>query len=131
MKSMTAESILNLIKEKGVLRYSTLMVRYHISSVEAQNIVNKYIADGIVDSDGRYGKKSENSWKRFSPRTLSDLEEESSAAADDESYKENDNLVTTSKDSDTVRKEETSIEKAGDDKGNQLKQEINGQLSLF
>ena len=130
MKSMTAESILNLIKEKGVLRYSTLMVRYHISSVEAQNIVNKYIEDGIVDSDGRYGKKSENSWKRFSPRTLSDLEEESSAAADDESYKENDNLVTTSKDSDTVRKEETSIEKAGD-KGNQLKQEINGQLSLF
>ena len=131
MKSMTAESILNLIKEKGVLRYSTLMVRYHISSVEAQNIVNKYIEDGIVDSDGRYGKKSENSWKRFSPRTLSDLEEESSAAADDESYKENDNLVTTSKDSDTVRKEEPSIEKAGDDKGNQLKQEINGQLSLF
>ena len=92
---------------------------------------SKYIEDGIVDSDGRYGKKSENSWKRFSPRTLSDLEEESSAVKDDESYKENDNLVTTSKDSDTVRKEETSIEKAGDDKGNQLKQEINGQLSLF
>ena len=131
MESMTAESILNLIKEKGVLRYSTLMVRYHISSVEAQNIVNKYIEDGIVDSDGRYGKKSENSWKRFSPRTLSDLEEESSAAADDESYKENDNPVTTSSNLDTVREKETFLGTAEDDKSSQLKQEINGQLSLF
>ena len=53
----TDEGIMALVKERGILRYSMLMARFHISSVEAKNIVSDYISKGIVDEDGRYGKK--------------------------------------------------------------------------
>ena len=69
----TDEKIMELIRERGLLRYSTLMARLHISSVEAQTIVKDYISRGIVDEHGRYGKKSECSWKRFSPKTLAEV----------------------------------------------------------
>lgn len=52
----TDEEIMALVKERGILRYSMLMARFHISSVEAKNIVSDYIFKGIVDEDGRYGK---------------------------------------------------------------------------
>ena len=69
----TDEEIMTLVKERGTLRYSMLMARFHISSVEAKNIVSDYISKGIVDEDGRYGKKSECSWKRFSPKTIAEI----------------------------------------------------------
>lgn len=73
----TDEEIMALVKERGILRYSMLMARFHISSVEAKNIVSDYISKGIVDEDGRYGKKSECSWKRFSPKTIAEINSES------------------------------------------------------
>lgn len=73
----TDEEIMTLVKERGTLRYSMLMARFHISSVEAKNIVSDYISKGIVDEDGRYGKKSECSWKRFSPKTIAEINSES------------------------------------------------------
>lgn len=72
----TDEEIMALVKERGILRYSMLMARFHISSVEAKNIVSDYISKGIVDEDGRYGKKSECSWKRSSPKTIAEINSE-------------------------------------------------------
>ena len=101
----TDEEIMTLVKERGTLRYSMLMARFHISSVEAKNIVSDYISKGIVDEDGRYGKKSECSWKRFSPKTIAEINSE-------EAVKE------------TPRKRK----KTSDTK---IRQDSNGQLSFF
>lgn len=106
----TDEEIMTLIKECGILRYSMLMTRFHISSVEAKNIVSDYISKGIVDEDGRYGKKSECSWKRFSPKTVAEINSESEAQG--EAVKE------------ALRK----VKKTSDTK---IRQDSNGQLSFF
>lgn len=43
----------NIIAEKGVLRFSTLMVRFHVSSNEAMAIVENYRKRGIIDENGK------------------------------------------------------------------------------
>lgn len=106
----TDEEIMELVKERGILRYSMLMAKFHISSVEAKNIVSDYISKGIVDEDGRYGKKSECSWKRFSPKTIAEINSESETQ--EEAVKE------------TPRKRK----KTSDTK---IRQDSNGQLSFL
>lgn len=111
----TDEEIMALVKERGILRYSMLMARFHISSVEAKNIVSDYISKGIVDEDGRYGKKSECSWKRSSPKTIAEINSE--FETQEEAVKE------------TPRKrKKTSDTKTSDTK---IRQDPNGQLSFF
>lgn len=116
----TDEEIMTLVKERGTLRYSMLMARFHISSVEAKNIVSDYISKGIVDEDGRYGKKSECSWKRFSPKTIAEINSESETQ--EEAVKETPRK--RKKTSDT----KTSDTKTSDTK---IRQDSNGQLSFF
>ncbi len=43
---ITKKDIEQIIEERGQLRFSTLMVRFHISSTEAINIVGKYNKTG-------------------------------------------------------------------------------------
>lgn len=45
---ITKKDIEQIIEERGCLRFSTLMVRFHISSTEAVNIVEKYNKTGKI-----------------------------------------------------------------------------------
>lgn len=53
-QQLTEESIMELIRQRGNLRFSTLMVFFHISSVEAIAIVEEYQKKGILDAKGKY-----------------------------------------------------------------------------
>ena len=112
----TDEEIMTLVKERGTLRYSMLMARFHISSVEAKNIVSDYISKGIVDEDGRYGKKSECSWKRFSPKTI---------AEDQQRIR---NSGRSCKGNSAGREKKPRIQKP---RTRKIRQDSNGQLSFF
>ena len=62
-QQLTEEAIMELIRPRGNLRFSTLMMFFHLSSVEALAIVENYQAKGILDEKGRYvtGKQGEGS----------------------------------------------------------------------
>ncbi len=45
---ITKKNIEQIIEERGCLRFSTLMVRFHISSTEAMEIVEKYNKTGKI-----------------------------------------------------------------------------------
>lgn len=45
---ITKKDIEQIIEERGCLRFSTLMVRFHISSTEAMEIVEKYNKTGKI-----------------------------------------------------------------------------------
>ena len=62
-QQLTKEAIMELIRQRGNLRFSTLMMFFHLSSVEALAIVENYQAKGILDEKGRYvtGKQGEGS----------------------------------------------------------------------
>lgn len=51
---------MELIRQRGNLRFSTLMVFFHISSVEAIAIVEKYQKKGILDAKGKYVPEGES-----------------------------------------------------------------------
>lgn len=53
-QQLTEEAIMELIRQRGSLRFSTLMMFFHLSSVEALAIVENYQAKGILDERGRY-----------------------------------------------------------------------------
>ena len=53
-QQLTEEAIMELIRQRGNLRFSTLMMFFHLSSVEALAIVENYQAKGILDERGRY-----------------------------------------------------------------------------
>ena len=125
----TDEKIMELIMERGLLRYSTLMSRLHISSVEAQTIVKDYISRGIVDADGRYGKKSECSWKRFSPKTLAEINDESQIK--DDTVKNENNTTQKRKIEKDTAKTLSKQENISIDSISSLQQDTNGQLFFF
>ena len=58
-QQLTEEAIMELIRQRGNLRFSTLMMFFHLSSA----IVENYQAKGILDEKGRYvtGKQGEGS----------------------------------------------------------------------
>ncbi len=53
-QQLTEEAIMELIRQRGNLRFSTLMMFFHLSSTEALAIVENYQAKGILDEKGRY-----------------------------------------------------------------------------
>lgn len=60
---VTEKEIMNIIQERGVLRFSTLMLRFHISSVQALQIVEEYKKKGIIDDKRRVASGVKTSWK--------------------------------------------------------------------
>ena len=50
--TISDEAIMELVKDRGILKYTMLMLKFHISSVEAQRIVKDYVSRGIIDEDG-------------------------------------------------------------------------------
>lgn len=60
---VTDKEIMNIIQERGVLRFSTLMLRFHISSVQALQIVEEYKKKGIIDDKCRAASGVKTAWK--------------------------------------------------------------------
>ena len=59
-QQLTEESIMELIRQRGNLRFSTLMVLFHISRVEALAVVEEYQKKGILDAKGKYVPEGES-----------------------------------------------------------------------
>ena len=137
--TISDEAIMELVKDRGILKYTMLMLKFHISSVEAQRIVKDYVSRGIIDEDGRYGKKSDNPWRRFSPKKITEINSE---VAENE---KNDNLndkEDTDLDEDGSQVSKESVpEKSAEERANtsennpaaniSMHQDTNGQLTFF
>lgn len=61
--SLDNKKIMDLLNERGVLRFSTLMLRFHISSMEAIRIVDEYKKKGIIDDKGKSASAVKTAWK--------------------------------------------------------------------
>ena len=61
--SIDDKKIMDLLNERGILRFSTLMLRFHISSVEAISIVDEYKKKGIIDDKGKAASGVKTAWK--------------------------------------------------------------------
>ena len=124
--------ILGVINEKGILRFSTLMVRFRISSNEAIRIVADYKKKGIIGEDNRPVIQKRNLWKseNVSPLKVNPVKEKKST-------KKGTKKIENAKKSEIVTKkvEGTSHKKSPDNKEKIVKRknndQIEGQLSLF
>lgn len=133
--TISDEAIMEMIKDRGILKYTMLMLKFHISSVEAQRIVKDYVSRGVIDEDGRYGKKSDNPWRRFSPKKITEINSEAAENEkdDDLSDKENtDNLQTSKEPVPEESAEESTSTSENDPAANiSMRQDTNGQLTFF
>lgn len=84
---VTEKEIMNLIQERGVLRFSTLMLKFHISSVQAIQIVEEYKKREIIDEKCRATSGVKVSWKNPYAGKASDANEKNTAELDPESEK--------------------------------------------
>lgn len=118
--TISDEAIMELVKDRGVLKYTMLMLKFHVSSVEAQRIVKDYVSRGIIDEDGRYGKKSDNPRRRFSPKKITEINSEAAENEknDDLSDKENTDLAENDSQVSKEPVPEESAEESADISGN-------------
>lgn len=117
--------ILGVINEKGILRFSTLMVRFQISSNEAIRIVEDYKKKGIIGEDNRPVIPKKNSWKseNVSPLKVNPVKEKKST-------KKGTKKIENAKKSEIVTKKvDLNNEKNSSKRKNN--DQIEGQLSLF
>lgn len=137
--TLSDEAIMELVKDRGILKYTMLMLKFHISSVEAQRIVKDYVSRGVIDEDGRYGKKSDNPWRRFSPKKITEINSE---AAENEKNDDLSNKEDTDPDEDGSQMSkksgevESAEERANTSENNpaaniSMHQDTNGQLTFF
>lgn len=137
--TLSDEAIMKLVKDRGILKYTMLMLKFHISSVEAQRIVKDYVSRGVIDEDGRYGKKSDNPWRRFSPKKITEINSE---AAENEKNDDLSNKEDTDPDEDGSQMSkksgevESAEERANTSENNpaaniSMHQDTNGQLTFF
>ena len=61
--SIDDKEIMDLLNERGILRFSTLMLRFHISSMEAIRIIDEYKKKGIIDNKGKAASGTKTVWK--------------------------------------------------------------------
>lgn len=50
---ISENEIVEILNQKGILRFSTLMVRYHLSANAAMRIVEEYKKKGVIDGNCR------------------------------------------------------------------------------
>lgn len=137
--TISDEAIMELVKDRGILKYTMLMLKFHISSVEAQRIVKDYVSRGVIDEDGRYGKKTDNPWRRFSPKKITEINSETAENEknDDLNEKESNDLAEdgsqASKESENEKSAEESVDIPGNDSVANISvhQDTNGQLTFF
>ena len=102
-QQLTEESIMELIRQRGNLKFSTLMVFFHISSVEALAIVEEYQKKGILDAKGKYVPEGE------SGAAVAKIDEKVKTAHQKEKRKLHDDVVA----------------------GHRAASDVEGQISLF
>lgn len=137
--TLSDEAIMELVKDRGILKYTMLMLKFHISSVEAQRIVKDYVSREVIDEDGRYGKKSDNPWRRFSPKKITEINSEAAENEknDDLSNKEDtdpdeDGSQMSKKSGEVESAEESANASENDPAANiSMRQDTNGQLTFF
>ena len=127
-KPLTDENIMELLLERKQLRYSTLMVCFHISSTEAIKIVKEYKKNKIIDEDGRYVQSSRSSWRR---RDAKFREEESRWNKENEMQEIESGVIKSVKNSSDSNKKTTKKQKIYPESKKSRKDMINGQLSFF
>lgn len=137
--TISDEAIMELVKDRGILKYTMLMLKFHISSVEAQRIVKDYVSRGIIDEDGRYGKKSDNPWRRFSPKKITEINSEAAENKKNDNLNDKENTDLAEDDSQVSKKpvpvksaEENTNTSENDPAANiSMRQDTNGQLTFF
>lgn len=137
--TISDEAIMELVKDRGILKYTMLMLKFHISSVEAQRIVKDYVSRGIIDEDGRYGKKSDNPWRRFSPKKITEINSEAAENEKNDNLNDKENTDLAEDDSQVSKKpvpvksaEENTNTSENDPAANiSMRQDTNGQLTFF
>ena len=137
--TISDEAIMELVKDCGILKYTMLMLKFHISSVEAQRIVKDYVSRGIIDEDGRYGKKSVNPWRRFSPKKITEINSEAAENEKNDNLNDKENTDLAEDDSQVSKKpvpvksaEENTNTSENDPAANiSMRQDTNGQLTFF
>ena len=137
--TLSDEAIMELVKDRGILKYTMLMLKFHISSVEAQRIVKDYVSRGIIDEDGRYGKKSDNPWRRFSPKKITEINSEAAENEKNDNLNNKENTDLAEDDSQVSKKpvpvtsaEENTNTSENDPAANiSMRQDTNGQLTFF
>lgn len=137
--TLSDEAIMEMIKDRGILKYTMLMLKFHTSSVEAQRIVKDYISRGIIDEDGRYGKKSDNPWRRFSPKKLTEINSEAAENEKDDDLSDKEDTDKKEDDLQASKRSvsEESAEESADTSENDpatnisMRQDTNGQLTFF
>ena len=55
--------IVEILNQKGILRFSTLMVRYHLSANAAMEVVEKYKKRGLIDNKCKPTFERKLKWK--------------------------------------------------------------------
>lgn len=137
--TISDEAIMELVKDRGILKYTMLMLKFHISSVEAQRIVKDYVSRGVIDEDGRYGKKSDNPWRRFSPKKITEINSEAAENEKNDNLNDKENTDLAEDDSQvskkpvSVKSAEESVNTAGNNPAANIsmRQDTNGQLTFF
>lgn len=137
--TLSDEAIMELVKDRGILKYTMLMLKFHISSVEAQRIVKDYVSRGVIDEDGRYGKKSDNPWRRFSPKKITEINSEAAENEKNDNLNNKENTDLAEDDSQVSKKpvpvksaEENTNTSENDPAANiSMRQDTNGQLTFF
>lgn len=152
MQQVSENSIMELIRQRGILRFSTLMVSFHLSSVEAISIVEEYQRRGILDAKGRYvteiknvaetedsfkedrelsaqetGEKQEETKKPEKRKTIEQAEKTKRQSAE----KQNGTVKKPERKPAENRKKKKTKKLIRRDTGKPGSSEIEGQISLF
>ena len=64
--------IVEILNQKGILRFSTLMVRYHLSANAAMEVVEKYKKRGLIDDKCKPTFERKLKWKPDGEETNED-----------------------------------------------------------
>lgn len=94
--------IVEILNQKGILRFSTLMVRYHLSANAAMRVVEEYKKKGLIDSNCRPTFERKLKWKPDGEDLGDDEKRHEKPAAKRASLKKSTN-VSSSK---SIKKEE-------------------------
>lgn len=99
--------IVEILNQKGILRFSTLMVRYHLSANAAMEVVEMYKEKGLIDDKCKPTFERKVTWKPDIKEETEDKEASSVKASKKVSEKKS----TVTAKTDTVKKKKVTAAK--------------------
>ena len=103
--------IVEILNQKGILRFSTLMIRYHLSANAAMEVVGIYKEKGIIDDKCKPTFERKVTWKPDIKEETEDKEASSVKASKKVSEKES---TVTSQTNTVKKKKVTAAKKTAD-----------------